>query len=271
MACLDHEMARYLPPLNISLLIACLALLAPSTWAIDCPARIRMAYMDAPVEPFFLGRGKVGDPPGLFVEWALRALAATGCSSRIELSRQPVARLDRALAEGDLDIVLGVASTPERLLKQAFPGDQGKRRLYVARAELALYTTQGSKLGWAGRPEDLKGYKIGVARAQMPAKVAASQGWALDLAPDNASNFRKLETGHVQVVLETSIVADPYFQANPLPGLRKLAPAVTTLEYYAPTSRTFQRDYPTFTEQFWLQLCRQSRAVLHDLPACNTG
>ncbi|HEY9102321.1 transporter substrate-binding domain-containing protein [Chitinimonas sp.] len=248
-----------------------LALSATAAWALDCPARIRMAYMDAPAEPFFLGRGTVGEPPGLFVDWALQALAATGCNSRVELARLPVARLDKALSEGDLDIVLGVASTSEREQTQAFPGRHGKRLLYVARADIALYTALGDRLVWSGQTRELKGYKVGVARAQMPANLAASQGWALELAPDNASNFRKLESGRVQVLLETSILADPYFQAHPLPGIRKLNPPLATLEYYAPASRSFQRDFPAFTEQFWLQLCRQSRTVLRELPACNAG
>ncbi|GAB3257273.1 substrate-binding periplasmic protein [Chitinimonas naiadis] len=227
-----------------------------------------MAYLDTPAEPFILGRGAVAKPPGLVVEWALRAVAATGCSPRISLTRQPAVRLDMALTSGDLDILIGVAATPEREQKHAYPGNAGGRLLYVAQADISFYTTTETGIDWNSQKPNLKNVTVGVARGQMPAAIAENHGWRVDLAPDNVSNYRKLINGRVPLILETSLLADPYFQANPAPGLHKLSPPVMRLDYYSPASRSFYRDYAGFTEQYWLQLCRFSRDVLKQLPAC---
>ena len=52
-------------------------------------------------------------------------------------------------------------------------------------------------------------------------------------------------------------------------AVRKLSPPVRVTNRYAPVSKHFHQAYPEFTERFWLELCRQSRAAATSLPACS--
>lgn len=50
--------------------------------------------------------------------------------------------------------------------------------------------------------------------------------------------------------------------------LKMLQPPVAVDLYFAPASHQFYKAYPLFTQRFWIEICRESRATFKQLPIC---
>lgn len=238
----------------------------------ECPPQIRVAYTDAELPPYVLGEGSAfNEPPGLFVAWARAALQKLGCMAVVRETRLPYNRIVSSMAAGTIDIRVtgGYRSDVADIMRFPMRNGGTNRAMAVAEANTRLYVLKNAPaLAWDGTALRFTGPNptIGTVRGHYTEKLIEAQKWATDSAPNWDSNAKKLLSGRVAAIVGPDSVVD----ALPERGqMQMLDPPVQYDLYFAPVSRQFQEKYPDFTERFWLEICRQSRATFTKLPACS--
>lgn len=237
-----------------------------------CPERIRLAYTDVALAPYVLGDGdELPDPPGLFVTWARTALQRLGCKHVASEVRLPYNRIVASMETGDIDIRVTGGYRDEVAHIMVFPmsGSGTNRALAVAEAATALYVRKKSPLAeWDGKALRFTGRHptIGAVRGHYTERLARARQWDVDAASSWEANLKKLMLGRVAAIVGPDLVVQA------LPGyeqLERLEPPVAVDLYFAPVSRQFFARHPDFTMQFWMEICRESRASFRKLPACS--
>lgn len=238
-----------------------------------CPAEVRAVYPDIDATPFINGRGAaIPQDPGMLIDWTRAAFAKSACQPKVKFYRLPVIRGALEINQGRYDILL-VASIDNPLAGQLrFPqeGERISQFKMLGRGALMLYTLPDSAAVWDGVKLDLPAPgTVGVVRGQVAQFVAQRNGWQIDESPDIESNFRKLSVHRVSAVLEQQLIASDFIKNQPGEKAQALKVPVQTMDYYSPVTPVFYQRYPEFTEQFWLDMCNQSRNVWKNLPKCS--
>lgn len=238
-----------------------------------CPAQVRVSLPNFEIAPYVLGTDKVESPPGLLVEWTRQALARSGCRPRIVIMRRPPNRQLAELAMGLLDVLPGFAFNDNPDDQLIFPMKNGAANaaLAVMTGSVSLYArADDMSVRWDGATlrstNPLVGSSTGGATTEM---LARAHGWRIESAPTPQADLRKLIAGRIDVILEPDVVLRTYVSGADARAVRRLLPPVSVTNRYAPVSKLFQQTYPEFTERFWLELCRQSRAGAPAMPACS--
>lgn len=238
----------------------------------DCPPRVRLAYTDAPLPPYILGQGEtIAEPPGLFIKWARAALAKMGCLHVASEARLPYNRIISNMEAGSIDLRVTGGYRPDLAGTMVFPMEAGapSRAMAVAEAGTMLYVAKDAPAAtWDGKTVSFTGTPraIGTVRGHYTEKLLQSMKWPVDSAPTWESNTKKLLLGRVAAIVGPDSVV------NALPERGQLAvlePPVAVDLYFAPASLPFYKAYPNFTQRFWLEMCRESRATFKQLPTCS--
>lgn len=238
-----------------------------------CPAHVRVSLPNFEIAPFVLGTDKVESPPGLLIEWTRNALARAGCKTRIVIMRRPPNRQLAELALGLLDVLPGFAFNDNPDDQLIFPMKGGVANLGLAAMtdSVSLYARANDmSVRWDGATlrstNPLVGSSTGGATTYA---IARAHGWRIEPAPTPQADLRKLIAGRIDVILEPDVLLRTYLAGADARAVRRLLPPVSVTNRYAPVSKLFYQAYPEFTERFWLELCRQSRAGAPSLPACS--
>ena len=238
-----------------------------------CPAQVRVSLPNFEIAPFVLGTDKVESPPGLLIEWTRQALARSGCTPRIVIMRRPPNRQLAETAMGLLDVLPGFAANGNRGDNLIFPTRNGVANpaLAVMSDTVSLYARANDmSVRWDSATlrssNPLVGSSTGGANTEA---IARAHGWPIEPAPTPQADLRKLIAGRIDVILEPDVVLRGYMSRADARAVRRLLPPVRVTNRYAPVSKNFYQAYPEFTQRFWLELCRQSRAGAPTLPACS--
>lgn len=226
-----------------------------------CTQPLRVAFVDIDLGPYLPGQGSTfADPPGHFVNWVRREAAQWGCA--VSLSRLPPARLLVALAQGDADIGIGLAPTPEREKAWVFPRDAQQRidpRLALFEAQILLLARQDAvaALGWNGR-EFSRPVTIGGAKGSAPLTLVQERGWPSVPVMSTPQGLRMLRAGRFDVLVAPSVLVETQ-QLAAAPALVPLHPPLAMKTYYAPVSPALWKDNPSLVRALWRGLCRTGR------------
>lgn len=257
-------------------LLACLAVCMPLAHADStaCPPRVRLAYTDAPLPPYVLGQGEtIAEPPGLFIQWARAALVKMGCLHVATEVRLPYNRILNSMEAGSIDMRVTGGYRPDITGIMVFPMEAGSpsRAMAVAEAGTMLYVVKDAPAAtWDGKTVGFTGTSnaIGTVRGHYTEKLLQSMKWTVDSAPTWESNTKKLLLGRVAAIVGPDSVVDALPERS---LLKVLEPPVAVDLYFAPVSHPFYEAYPRFTQRFWLEICRESRATFKRLPACSVA
>lgn len=226
----------------------------------DCPAPLRIGMVDFDVGVLVHGSPNE-EPRGLLREDAEKVLAGLGC--RAEWSRQPVRRLGIGLANGGLDIVVGVPHFPAASADAVYPRTpdgqlDGRRALAISRISLYVLAGATPRVTWNGRFLSSTDVTVGVVTGSAQMDMVRGRGWRLDEAPSFASNLSKLRQRRIDVAVLPALGLSEAERRGP-PALVELAPPLEELALYAPVSPQFMASQPKLARQIWLGLCRRSR------------
>jgi hypothetical protein len=238
-----------------------------------CPAQVRVSLPNFEIAPFVLGTDKVESPPGLLIEWTREALERSGCTPRIVVMRRPPNRQLAEAAMGLLDVLPGFAADGNQGGQLIFPTRHGAPNpgLSVMTDTVSLYARANDmNVRWDGATlrstNPLVGSSTGGATTDA---IARAYGWRIELAPTPKADVRKLIAGRIDVILEPDVVVRTHMNRAEARAVRRLLPPVRVTNRFAPVSHHFYQSYPEFTERFWREMCRQSRAASPSPGACS--
>ena len=236
-----------------------------------CPDQIRMAYADTELPPYLLGGGtSFQDPPGLFVVWARTAIERLGCKHVVREVRLPYHRIVTSMADGVVDMRVTGGFRTDVLSAMRYPMRDGKpdASLAVAAAETKLYVAKGAKpLQWDGKALH-KGDAlavVGTVRGHFSETVLQARNWPIDTSPSWSSNVAKLFAGRVDAIAGSDSVIDALPERH---ELTTLEPPVQFDLFFVPVSHQFYERNSEFINNFWFEMCVESRATFKTLPAC---
>lgn len=245
--------------LGAGLLLACGAALAAR-----CPDEVRVSLPNFEIAPYVLGTDEVQSPPGLLIEWTRKALTLAGCKARIVIKRRPPNRQMKELELGLLDVLPGFAFSGNPDDPLVFPMKAGAANLDRALMSdaVSLYVrADDQRVHWNGKRLLSPNPRVGTSTGGVLTKlIARDNGWELETAATPQEDLRKLIAGRIDVIMEPDVILGAYLVRADALAVRKLSPPAHTTHRFAPVSKQFAAAYPEFTERFWLELCRQSRA-----------
>lgn len=251
----------------VSALSAALLLVTPAVRSDTCPERLRIAFPDAPAEPFLRGQGDdFGRPPGLLVDWVRAALRATGCLERAELLRLPARRARATIEAGQLDLVAGVGEAGPLAALLTLPPREGVKHEFdysIGHVDYALYARRGTAAGWDGQHlAVLTGdARLGVTAGTRAETLAQERGWPQEPAPSHESALQKLLAGRTQLLLEHSYYVDERLREDAAltRQIVKLGPVVERRRLHVGALPVFAQAERGFVMRFWREVCRQSQ------------
>jgi hypothetical protein len=267
----SFRLLRAMARLALSLLIWSVAVPVQAASEPVCPPQIRVAYSETELPPYVLGAGSnFREPPGLFVAWTRAALKKLGCMAVVSEVRLPYNRIVSSMADGTIDIRVtgGYRADISQIMRFPMRGDNTNRALAVAEADTRLYVLKSAPaLKWDGKTLHFSGAypTIGAVRGHYTEKILQARQWEIDSAPSWDANVKKLLTGRVAAISGPDSVVDALPERA---QMDMLDPPVQVDLYFAPVSNQFYAKHPDFTERFWLEICRESRATFVKLPVC---
>lgn len=238
----------------------------------SCPERLRIAFPEAPAEPFMRGQGEdFAQPPGLLVDWMRNALGQLGCLERAEMLRLPVRRLRAMIEAGQIDVVAGVGEGGPIAALLALPPREGRRGEFdfsLGMVEYVLYARRGSGIGWDGQmltglPADAR---VGVTASTRTEMLAKERGWPVEAAPSHESALLKVAAGRTPLLLMHSYFADDRLRrdAQLARQIERLSPAVERRHLFVGVAPALARGAKGFTQRLWRALCRESALAKAD-------
>ncbi len=257
-----------MPLLHVAsgLLLALLALPALG----QCPALLRIGFLELAAEPYVNGAGeRFAEPPGLMVDWAQQAVKTPGCSPRLSMSRLPMARAAALLREGQLDLLGAVTRRHPMAAEFALPLAHPTRpeaELSVGETSFSLFATSGAVPAWDGQQLVLlKGQTVGVLRSSLAEAMARQRGWPVELAPSMESAVRKQLVGRSTVLLAPAVLVLPRHLQE---GLVQLDPPLAREAFFLAGSLAFQAAHPGYLNQVWVAMCRLANGQRERPRAC---
>jgi polar amino acid transport system substrate-binding protein len=251
---------------GLSILILCWIASRPG-WATPsaskalCQGTLRVGFVDIDLGAYLPGQGsQLANPPGLFAQWIQAEAARLGC--QVEMTRLPPARLLRAMQQGDIDIALAMAPTPEREAAWVFPRDAQDRidaRMALVDAPITLYARQDRQaaLGWDGRGF-AKPVIVGGAKGSAPLDLAKSRGWNTVPVMSTPQGLRMLRAERFDLLVAPAVLIEPRMLKEE-PRLVALQPPLVVKSYFAPVSPSLWQRQPDLVQALWQGLCRAGR------------
>ena len=243
-----------------------------------CPERLRIAFPDAPAEPFLRGQGDDFErPPGLLVDWMRASLRQLGCLEHAELLRLPARRVRAMIESGQLDLVAGVGEGGPIAALLTLPSPAGNRREYdfsVGHVDYALYARRGLVAGRADGQEAPvlpPQARVGVTAGSRAEFLAQERGWPLEPAPNHESALQKLLAGRTPLLLVHSYYLDERLRHDAALSrqIERFGPVVERRRLHVGALPAFARSEKGFVTRLWREMCRQSAAAKAD-GACRT-
>lgn len=247
-------------------------LITSAAQAESCPARLRIAFPDAPAEPFVRGQGSdFARPPGLLVDWVRAALREIGCLDVAELQRLPSRRVRAMVESQQLDLVAGVGEGGPMAVLLTLPPAAGTRRefdLSLGHIDYALYARRGLVAPSHGGESPVlpPQARVGVTAGSRAEALAQERGWPAELAPNHESALQKLLAGRTPLVLVHSyyIAARLRQDAALANQIERFGPVVERRRLHVGAVPAFARTEGGFMARLWRELCRQSAAAKAD-------
>lgn len=248
-------------------------LITTAAQADGCPERLRIAFPDAPAEPFVRGQGDAfAQPPGLLVDWVRTALRELGCLERAELMRLPSRRVRAMVESGQIDLVAGVGEGGPIALLLTLPTPAGPRREFdfsLGHIDYALYARRGlvARRG-DGRemPVLPPSARVGVTAGSRAEVLAQERGWPAEPAPSHESALQKLLAGRTPLLLVHSYYLDERLRQDAALArqIERFGPVVERRRLHVGAQPAFARAEGGFVTRLWRELCRQSAAAKAD-------
>lgn len=241
-----------------------LSLVHGCSLASSCPKQVRVAFPNFPVPPLIYGTTELQEPPGDMVVWVRSALTSGECKPLISIKRLPVKRLLAELKANTIDIAPGFAPTAPNLNALVFPrrGKELDSRLIILHDRLSLYIrADDHDTQWDGKRLNISQPRIGISAGIAATQVEAEKrGWLADEAGSPQSNLAKLKARRIDAILEPDIWFETYLNSEPgqRANIRKLEPAVSSIDRYAPVSMGFYDAFPEYSQYFWQAMRRQA-------------
>ncbi|WP_458232285.1 hypothetical protein [Roseateles sp. P5_E8] len=233
-----------------------------------CPERLRIAFPDAPAEPFLRGQGDDFErPPGLLVDWVRASLRQMGCLERAELLRLPARRVRGMIESGQVDLVAGVGEGGPLAALLVLPSPVGTRREFdfsLGHVDYALYTRRGLV---AKEAQVLPAKaRVGVTAGSRAEALAQERGWPVEPAPSHESALQKLLAGRTPLLLVHSYYLDERLRQDAaLAGqIERFGPVVERRRLHVGALPAFARSENRFVTRLWRELCRQSQGAKAD-------
>lgn len=236
-----------------------------------CPPRLRVAFVDIEAPPFVLGAGEAfASPPGELVTLAHRVLGSLDCPH--ELVRRPMRRVFLELAQGELEVAVGFAPSPERLQQARFPLTAAGQ----PDARLQLTESRSAYVALARRQAELEALlaeggvatlSLGAVRGSEHEFQARSVGAPVTEMSDITRGLSMLRTGRIDLLaLPRLLVRQADLAAAP--ALVVLTPTSGVQQFYAPVSPALWAAHPRFTVRLWRALCETARQAGSRSTAC---
>lgn len=229
-----------------------------------CPKEVRIGLPDFAVPPILYGTVSLENPPGDIVNWTQNAVAVGECKPNVTIRRLPVKRLQAEMDANLLDIAPGLAPAAENLTKMIFPmrGRAVDSRLMIIRDRLSLYVlADDTTTKWDGKSLSLLRPRIGLSAGSIAGRMTATKnGWITDVARNPLGNLTKLKAHRIDAILESELLFDKYLDDEPgyRSDIRKLEPALSVVERYAPVSKQFYQKFPDYVNGFWKNMRHQA-------------
>jgi len=242
----------------------------PSTQAApDCPPRLRIGLVDRETGVWTSSRDQ---PPenSRTGKLILAVLQAMGCSA--ELTQRPLRRLVQELQQGELDMVVGLGDSPERLKLLRFPTDaQGAADVRLALLRVAVVfvarVDKSEHLASSVASGKLRRLRIGALRGSLSEDWLQERGLLPQPITDSRRALLMLRKEHIDLLLLNRAQL-PTEALQAAPALAEVGEPVAQHHIYAPVSLQLEREHPAFVRRLWLRLCQASRSVSQDLPPC---
>ncbi|CAK0759181.1 Transporter substrate-binding domain-containing protein [Azospirillaceae bacterium] len=220
------------------------------------PLVLRIAYEDKEQFPNYLGASTAIDPdkPGVSVELVKMVGAALGLE--IKLSRMPWPRCLSGLQKGEVDAIFNSSFKEERLINGAYPMKDGKLDSHrrITTISYFLYRQKGAAIGWDGKAfANLTGV-IGAPLGYSIVGDLNKLGVKVEETPDTSGNFKKLRLGRLAGVAAQDVTADQILKKGGFADIEKVAPSISTKDYFVMISHPFLEAHRDVAEAFWTKL-----------------
>lgn len=238
-----------------------------------CPERLRIAFPDAPAEPFLQGQGDdFARPPGLLVDWVRASLRQLGCLEKAELLRLPARRVRAMVETGQLDLVAGVGEGGPIAALLTLPPPVGPKRefdLSLGHVDYAFYARRGlagGRVDGDGLPLLPAKARVGVSAGTRAEMLAQERGWPTEPAPSHESALQKLLAGRTPLLLVHTYHLDERLRQDPALAREvvRFGPVVERRRLHVGALPAFARSENGFAMKLWRELCRQSQATKAD-------
>lgn len=232
-----------------------------------CPERLRIAFPDAPAEPFLRGQGDDFErPPGLLVDWVRASLRRLGCLEKAELLRLPSRRVRSMIEAGQVDLVAGVGEGGPLAGLLTLPPLAGTKRefdLSLGHVDYALYARRGLLASGASGPDAPvlpAQARVGVTAGSRAEALARERGWPAEPAPSHESALQKLLAGRTPLLLVHSYYLDERLRQDKrlASQIERFGPIVERRRLHVGALPAFARNESGFVTRLWRELCRQS-------------
>lgn len=194
--------------------------------------------------PFIYSEGN--EVKGPIAEKVRNVFTSLGITVRIEML--PITRGLAMVASGDVDAFFSLKRTPERDLALLFT------KVPLIQQPFVFFTRRDSAIQWNGRPDDIKGYRIGVVSKTSYGKIfdAYVKDGILAHIEETQSfevNIKKLIAGRVDLVINSYDVGQYLIQKlHAEDDIVSLSPPVETVTSYLAFTRA--RDYSRLADKF---------------------
>lgn len=230
----------------------------------SCPTEVRVGLPDFPVPPLLYGTTTLDETPGDIVVWTRNAANTGNCKPKVSIRRLPVKRLQAEMGANKIDVAPGLSLAAEHLTELVFPmrGKAVDTQLSIIRDRLSLYVLAAdTTTKWDGQNLNLPTPRIGLSAGSAAGQLEATKkGWYIDVARNPLGNLTKLKAHRIDAILESEMLFDTYLATAPgMKGdIRRLEPAVATVDRYAPVSEHFFQAYPEYVRLFWKNMRQQA-------------
>ncbi len=241
-----------LPPALFCLTLFC-CLLLPTAQAV--PLTLTLAYADIESFPYQAGNGiEPANPPGIAVELIQQAAADLGI--KVNFLRMPVRRVLSEMEEGHVDGGFIYSYNSDRIRNGVYPLLDGKpdRSRRLATLHYVLYRRMHDKVSWDGNQFSHLSTPLGANTGYSVVADLRRQGVNVEEARSTAQNIQKLRSGRLDAYVAQAIVVDAYLAGAKITDIEKIAPPVSSKDYFLMFSHQFYASNSQLAEALWKHL-----------------
>lgn len=250
------------------LVLVCLLLLGQANACAQF-VEFHVAYEDKDSADHTKSSIEIPDNPGIMVEM-VRLLESRVPNLRIVFSRKPWARCLVELESGAVDGIFSSSFKPERMKIGIYPMKEGRddRRYRIDTKSYSLYKLSSSASTWDGKRFDHVQQGVLAIRGYAIIDDLKKLGVGVKEVNRADDGFRMLLAGRADGFAHLTEFADYVLKKNPeFAGIIKVAPPLTTKDYYLQISHQFNARQPTLAPVIWKALADIRQAELERLEA----